>query len=305
MNSHWGTKKKVGNCATTDEPQVNETPMKLENRRAKKKNHSLKKVQKLFDNLGSQLESLIDSSILGVPDPQPWSPQTDKKAAALCKPVQSTVDFMNQIYHSMDKIVALPSIECGATPFAAFVLASQKVLLRVREGLANAIREEEAVVAAPAGEDLDLTEEGGFVDLGKREEEGAKSNSAKKVVVDFAKNTVLPLLDNLAVQISSPDGEDIIVTSDDCSVASYAELSDNEFEDCPSVFTECPPIGDDAEAITKEDIPQVIKEDLNVTQDVTLDDDDDEYVIADQPPSDSDDEDFVDVRADFDIAYCP
>mmetsp|Transcript_8784 Transcript_8784/g.18632 ORF Transcript_8784/g.18632 Transcript_8784/m.18632 type:complete len:344 (-) Transcript_8784:306-1337(-) len=332
MNPHWCTKNKkvfADDCQDSTN-KTNNTPIEINSSFNESKTNPMRK---LIDDIGTQIESIIDSSFLGVPNPQPWSPLTDKRAAALSKPVETTVEFLEGICRNMERLAGLgcrrlggleDGSGSGSSPFAALVLISQKVLFSVREGLANAIKEEDAA----ASKDLDLTEEGGFVRVPNEQEEELErsspeqesecpTNTAKKAVVNFAKNTVLPLidhsLDNLAEQIASPHGDSIVVTPDDCSVecsvASYVELSDAEgleYEECPSVVTECASIESAADVVgievdvqlCRDNVPQDIEKGHDVAQDESLDDGD-EYVIAEDPSSGSDDDGFVD------LAYCP
>ncbi|KAL3781045.1 hypothetical protein ACHAWO_008210 [Cyclotella atomus] len=95
-------------------------------------------------------------------------------------------------------------------------------------------------------------------------------------------------------------GEPILVTSDDASVersvASFADLNTDEesHEECPSVVTEC-----DVEENAVKDMNDVqvnFMADAQVTEDdVMLTDDENDYVLADEP--ESEDEDFVDLGA--------
>ncbi len=332
MNPHWCKKNNKAVAVNSHDS----TSYSCDSNNPIQNSHSSKEskhnpMRKLIDDIGTQIESIIDSSFLGVPNPQPWSPLTDKRAAALSKPVETTVEFLEGICRNMERLAGLGCRKLGglddgsgsgSSPFAALVLISQKVLFKVREGLANAIKEEEE---DPESKDLDLTEEGGFVTVPNEKELLERSSTekeaefstktAKKAVADFAKNRVLPLidqgLDNLAEQISPSDGDCMVVTPDDCSVecsvASYVELSDGgrlEYEECPSVVTECASVesvtdvvDNDAEILMQvENVPQDIENGLD--EDESLGDDD-EYVITEEPPSESDDEGFVD------LAYCP
>lgn len=96
--------------------------------------------------------------------------------------------------------------------------------------------------------------------------------------------------------------EPILVTSDDASVersvASFADLNTDEdsYEECPSVVTEC-----DVDKVTGKEIKDI---EVNVTaetreesdDDNMLTDDENAYVLAEEP--ESDEEDFVDLGAD-------
>ena len=157
----------------------------------------------------------------------------------------------------------------------------------------------------------------------------------KKAISHFLRERALPFIDNLTLRANG-----IVVTSDDCSVeCSLASLIDEEddfeacsptpsiytesgteleddddddhFEECPSVVTEIgveEQLEDDEEEGTKEEregpaeIEFTVEEKKSTkTEDqVVSSEDDDEYVIMVEEP-DSDEEDFIDVRAEYDM----
>lgn len=88
--------------------------------------------------------------------------------------------------------------------------------------------------------------------------------------------------------------EPILVTSDDASVersvASFADLNTDEesFEECPSVVSEC----DVAEKTVKhvKDVKVDVTAETQESDDEMLTDDENEYVLAEEPESDEDEE---------------
>jgi hypothetical protein len=222
------------------------------------------------------------------------------------------------------------------------LMASSKMLMSLREGLANAVLAEEAMtvdVPVMVEPDVDavVPSEAGcdaFVDLGAdRWGNTSRAVNPLKEALSEAKamktvtvNKILAFIDNLTLRANG-----IVVTSDDCSVecsltglvefevcspSSFVPGSvscDDDFEDCPSVVTEIAMdeqlefTEEDTEVVTaeveapKEDqLPE--EEELKAALE-DLVNDEDEYVMTEEP--DSDEEDFVDVRAEFDITYRP
>ena len=148
----------------------------------------------------------------------------------------------------------------------------------------------------------------------------------KKAISHFLRERALPFIDNLTLRANG-----IVVTSDDCSVeCSLASLIDeqDDFEACsptPSIYTEsgteseedddddfeeCPSVVTDigVEEQLQDDDEEGIKEEregpveIIKTEDqvVSSQEEDEEYVIMVEEP-DSDEEDFIDVRAEFDM----
>mmetsp|Transcript_17445 Transcript_17445/g.31578 ORF Transcript_17445/g.31578 Transcript_17445/m.31578 type:complete len:359 (+) Transcript_17445:661-1737(+) len=156
----------------------------------------------------------------------------------------------------------------------------------------------------------------------------SEAKAMKKVTM----NKILAFIDNLTLRANG-----IVVTSDDisveCSLFSLVEdgfdacspsspvpgsvpCDEDDFEDCPSVVTEIAmdeleDTEDDTEGVTAEVVPpkevQLSEEDdQDLKAALKLKDlvnDEDDYVMTEEP--DSDEEDFVDVRAEFDITYRP
>lgn len=192
--------------------------------------------------------------------------------------------------------------------------------------------EVDAVVSSEAGE--------AFVDLGADKfgnssrtadpvkESVSEAKKIKKRVSHFLTKKALPFLDSLTLKANG-----IVVTSDDCSVECSLDSLVNEdieayspsstpgsissdmddFEDCPSVVTEIA-MEDELEDAEEEDTevaeateeeqvaeeePQEPKAASNCTQDLASNDDQ-EYVMTEEP--DSDEEDFVDVGAELDVS---
>jgi hypothetical protein len=320
----WKSKNKV-HATTETVPLTLDTATSSKKSRQQRHLQNQNRIHHFLDTLGSHLEHLIDNSFLGVPTCEPWSPVTDKKKGVLSNPLEVIqLIFRMEVFPRLQLGMMFSGGSGGGgegvNPFADLVMASQKALMNVREGLANAVTHEEEM-----GGDLDMminvddddvhgVSNEPYIDLGadKRANSTRMSNpavEAKKVVGDFCKKRVLPFLERMAK-------DSIVVSSDDisveCSVASFAELSDDiddvdEFEDCPSVVTEvAADYEDEAQLITKEDLPKEV--DLNTTQETQdtsdEDNDDEEYVLTEEPESE-DEEEFVDVGAEFDVAHCP
>ena len=292
--------------------------------RTKKKNHDIDGVRKaghqvtaFFTKVGGQVESFIDSTPFGVPDPEPWSPETDRTAAALCDPIAA--------------LNLLP-----ATPFAVLASCSQSLLMSLRMGLENT---DEPVMISVADADTIVPKEGGadaFIDLGADKwgnstrqthpwdesitEVKVIHNQVKRALSDFTMNKFLPFVDNITLRANG-----IIVTNDDCSVeCSVASLVDDvtdgecpsliaEQEDCPSIETEITlDEFEDAKTDPAEEevltTPEGIKIEIDCsseqekTENSYTNDNDEDFVMAEQE-EENDDEDFVDIfDEDFDVA---
>lgn len=360
----WQAKRKV--AVATGEGSASEMKLDIKsasssrrnkNREASKNNRQ--QLRKFFNSVGSSIESLIDATPLGVPTPvEPWNPTTDKKKAMLSNPIS----VLNAVSDTIDALS--PARLLGKVEGSAWMLASSKMLLGLREGLAAAVKAEESldmrgctvdvpVLVEPDPIDATISSEAGceaFVDLGADQWGNSSrcSNPIREAMVEakaIRKRTMskmLALIDNLTLRANG-----IVVTSDDCSVeCSLSSLiDDSEFEacspysaavtvsddeeeeieskDCPSVVTEIvmedlegdikeddgeedteeidTPKDDDQE-VQEEGTVQEFKKDLNCTQDITSDEEED-FVMAEEP--DSDEEDFVDVREEFDIDFFP
>jgi len=353
----WQSKRKVAvdeeaKANAMEEVDVKSAAASGRSRRKVDKKAAEERLRNIFQNLGTSIETLIDASPLGVTTPcKPWSPSTDKKKAVLSNPislliaVSETVDALSpgKFFHSVGEAAE------------GWMGASSLMLMSLREGLANAVRVEEAMgypaedVDAPpvmieVGVDAVVSGEGGesFVDLGadKFGNSSRTANPAKETVLEakkikkrvshFLTRKALPFLDNLTLRANG-----IVVTSDDCSVecsldslvnddievysphATPGSISGDidDFEDCPSVVTEIA-MEDELEDAEEEDTevvveatkekeqdaeekPQELKAASNCTQ-ALASDDDQEYVMTEEP--DSDEEEFVDVGAEFDVS---
>jgi hypothetical protein len=99
----------------------------------------------------------------------------------------------------------------------------------------------------------------------------------------------------------SEDESPIFVTSDDASVersvASFADLNTDEdsYEECPSVVTECDVVGKAPAKEFKDMEVNVTRETQGESDEDMMTDDENEYVLAEEP--EIEDEDFVDVGA--------
>mmetsp|Transcript_22679 Transcript_22679/g.49093 ORF Transcript_22679/g.49093 Transcript_22679/m.49093 type:complete len:360 (-) Transcript_22679:506-1585(-) len=358
----WQTKRKVAAMASANNAMELDIKSAASSsgrsRRKEGKAAADKQLREFCNKLGSSIESLIDATPLGVPDPcDPWIPSTDKKKAMLSNPIS----VLNSI---SETIGALPPVKF----FNSMGAGGSSWMSAFREGLANAVLAEKALDQNLEGEMTDdgvnvppvmvevevdavVSSEGAgedFVDLGAdqwnnspratnpMEEAVSEVKVIRKAVSHFLNKRCLPFLDNLTLRANG-----IVVTSDDCSVeCSLASLVDDyveayspssvpeiissdvdDFEDC-SVVTEIAmdeeleDTEDDIEVIDIEVIEvievttgdQVREEEVqepktadNCAQDLTIDDQ--EYVMTEEP--DSEDEDFVDVRAELDSTYCP
>jgi len=308
----WPTKRKVANeggAAMKLEAKSAATCRSRRSNRIGADEH----LRTFFNNLASSIEALIDATPLGVTTPcEPWSPSTDKKKALLSNPI-SILGMVGDVIDAF-----------SPTKFFISLGAGRMMLMSLREALANAIVAEEAmglnarneggadasIVMVEAEVDATVPSEGAgesFVDLGKdqwdnssRDQPESKGN--KKSFSCFLIKSALNIIDGLTLRVNG-----IIVTSDDCSVEcsldsliegdefekfslSFASedicSGTNDLDDCPSVVTEDP----------KEDELQVdTKEDQG--------DDDEEYVITEETAANE--EDFVDVRAEFDDTVRP
>ena len=279
--------------------------------------------EKFLSQLGSKIEALIDSTPLGVGVPEPWCPSVDKKKAFLSNPASALgavgefVDDAIDSFHPFNLIMALGS---GHT-----------MLMNLREALANAVLSEETVsLNAKGGEHegyvvvVDEAEVPGatvpsegsdepFVDLGRKVERTIPKS--RNAVSQFLLRRALNVIDKLTLKANG-----IIVTSDDCSVeCSLASmLSDGEFEnfsEALSFATEGNNLDEDCSIMTEEaaEIEYEVEEhdDIEEGGDAEEDDtdapsdeehdsynDNDEYVITEEPTL-VDNEDFVDVRAEW------
>ncbi len=246
--------------------------------RIKKKNHDIngvrdasRQVSTFFATLGRQVELLIDASPFGVEDPDPWTPETNPTFAALSDPITALNEICEGLPGVNGAVHIFDSEGAEDGPFAAWLSASQTLLMNVRRGLENAVEaekklnfdEDTAVMVDVADADTIVPKQGGadaFVDLGADKwgnstrvshpwdesvaEAKVIQKQVKKAVSNFTLNKFLPFVDNLTLRANG-----IIITSDDCSVeCSVASLvdtvSDGEClsiitaQDCPSVVTE-------------------------------------------------------------------
>ena len=282
-------------------------------------------LRKFFSNLASNIEALIDATPFGVTTPcEPWSPSTDKKKALLSNPI-SVVGMVGEVIDAFSPAKLFISLGAG-----------RMMLMSLRDALANAVLAEEAmgkegrddgsIVMVEPEVDVTVPSEGAgesFVDLGADQNDNSpKSKGIKKNFSNFLIKRAVNIIDALTLRVNG-----IIITSDDCSVEcsldslidgdeyekfSLSFASDdiwngaNDFEECPSVVTEAAEEDElkeeDTEGENAEDGDDITKDEQ--VQDSKCDDDDGEYVIANAQPA-VNEEDFVDVHAEFDDTVRP
>jgi len=261
---------------------------------------------------------------LGVTTPcEPWSPTTDKKKALLSNPI-SVLGMVGEVIDAFSPAKFFISLGAG-----------RMMLTSLREALANAVLAEEAmglnarsegrddasIVMVEAEADVIVPSEGdgeAFIDLGADQRDNSSRKSKGKSMSCFLIKRVLNIIDALTLRVNG-----IVVTADDCSVeCSLDSLIDgdefeqfslsfasediwsgaNDFEDCPSVVTELAMEDELQDKEDAEDEDEATKE--GQVQDSEYEDDDEEYVITKDQPA-VNEEDFVDVRAEFDDTVCP
>lgn len=296
--------------------------------------------EKFLNNLGSKIEALIDATPLGVTVPEPWCPSIDKKKAFLSNPVialSKVGEFFDEAidaFHPFNLIMGLGS---GRTILMNLRDALANAILVEETIDLNARGDEGGFVVVVVKVDTTVPSEGAgepYVDLGVNEEKKKSETSGiKKTVTHFLIRRALNFIDVLTLKANG-----IIVTSDDCSVecSLASRISDDDFEnfsralsfategdmlsdqhdfdeDSSSVVTEAAEKEyepqedyaeeDDADAPSDEDEPY--NEEL-MQDSAFVDDDAREYVVTDtdaEEPVLVDDEDFVDVRAEFNDAF--
>eukprot|EP00580_Thalassiosira_gravida_P001211 CAMPEP_0201599434 /NCGR_PEP_ID=MMETSP0492-20130828/884_1 /ASSEMBLY_ACC=CAM_ASM_000837 /TAXON_ID=420259 /ORGANISM="Thalassiosira gravida, Strain GMp14c1" /LENGTH=346 /DNA_ID=CAMNT_0048062005 /DNA_START=49 /DNA_END=1089 /DNA_ORIENTATION=- len=303
----------------------------------KRADHQLRE---FFNNIGSSVVEFIDATPLGVPTPAPWSPSTDKKKALLSNPIsvwnsvsQTHANFFGGAMEGGSAwMLASSQMLINLREGLANAVLAEKAM---GEGVEEEVNFEGKMVTIDIPVVVDpvvgaiVSSEAGcesFVDLGADRwgnssrkvnpvnEAVSEAKAAKKVAV----NKILTFIDRFTLRKNG-----IVVTSDDCSVECSLDslveacspsssppgsipCDEDDFEDCPSVITEL--AIDDLED-TKEDtqvVPaevEVVEEEQVSVKDLTEGEVDNEYVMAED--LDSDEESFVDVRAESGIAYHP
>lgn len=336
----WQTKRKVADASANNAIKLDIAPAAPgRTRRKSGGERAERQLRKFVNSVGSSIENLIDATPFGVPTPEPWNASTDKKKAMLSNPIS----VLNSVSDTIDALC--PAKLLGKVEGSAWMIASSKMLMSLREGLAAAVKAEEAMgkndlegrtvdvpVMVEKPVDATISSETGeaFVDIGADQwgNTSRAANPVKEAVLEakalkkVTMSKMLALIDNLTLRANG-----IVVTSDDCSVeCSLSSLVDDgefeacspysapatvysdeeDFEDCPSVVTEIAMDDldneeDDTEVdATQEDQDQVQEEEV---QEVNVVSDEEDFVMTEEP--DSDEEDFVDVRAELDITYCP
>jgi hypothetical protein len=321
----WPTKNKVSNeeCGVAMESEI-KSAAPCRSRRSERIGAD-EHLRKFFSNLASNIEALIDATPFGVTTPcEPWSPSTDKKKALLSNPI-SVVGMVGEVIDAFSLAKLFISLGAG-----------RMMLMSLRDALANAVLAEEAmgkegrddgsIVMVEPEVDVTVPSEGAgesFVDLGADQNDNSpKSKGIKKNFSNFLIKRAVNIIDALTLRVNG-----IIITSDDCSVEcsldslidgdeyekfSLSFASDdiwngaNDFEECPSVVTEAAEEDElkeeDTEGEDAEDGGDITKDEQ--VQDSKCDDDDGEYVIANAQPA-VNEEDFVDVHAEFDDTVRP
>jgi hypothetical protein len=321
----WPTKNKVSNeeCGVAMESEI-KSAAPCRSRRSERIGAD-EHLRKFFSNLASNIEALIDATPFGVTTPcEPWSPSTDKKKALLSNPI-SVVGMVGEVIDAFSPAKLFISLGAG-----------RMMLMSLRDALANAVLAEEAmgkegrddgsIVMVEPEVDVTVPSEGAgesFVDLGADQNDNSpKSKGIKKNFSNFLIKRAVNIIDALTLRVNG-----IIITSDDCSVEcsldslidgdeyekfSLSFASDdiwngaNDFEECPSVVTEAAEEDElkeeDTEGEDAEDGGDITKDEQ--VQDSKCDDDDGEYVIANAQPA-VNEEDFVDVHAEFDDTVRP
>ena len=322
----WPTKKKVANeeRGVAMESEI-KSAAPCRSRRSKPIGAD-EHLRKFFSNLASNIEALIDATPLGVTTPcEPWSPSTDKKKALLSNPI-SVLGMVGEVIDAFSPAKLFISLGAG-----------RMMLMSLREALSNAVLAEEAmglnmrkegrddgsIVVVEPEVDVTVPSDGAgesFVDLGADQKDNSpKSKGIKKNFSNFLLKRALNIIDALTLRVNG-----LIITSDDCSVeCSLDSLIDideyekfslsfasediwngaNDFEECPSVVTEAAEEDELKEEDTKEEDGDEITKEEQV-QDSGCDDDDGEYVITNAQPA-VNEEDFVDVHAEFDDTVHP
>lgn len=321
----WPTKNKVSNeeCGVAMESEI-KSAAPCRSRRSERIGAD-EHLRKFFSNLASNIEALIDATPFGVTTPcEPWSPSTDKKKALLSNPI-SVVGMVGEVIDAFSLAKLFISLGAG-----------RMMLMSLRDALANAVLAEEAmgkegrddgsIVMVEPEVDVTVPSEGAgesFVDLGADQNDNSpKSKGIKKNFSNFLIKRAVNIIDALTLRVNG-----IIITSDDCSVEcsldslidgdeyekfSLSFASDdiwngaNDFEECPSVVTEAAEEDElkeeDTEGEDAEDGDDITKDEQ--VQDSKCDDYDGEYVIANAQPA-VNEEDFVDVHAEFDDTVRP
>lgn len=301
-----------------------------------------RQLRQFFVNVGASVEALIDSTPFGVPTPEPWSPSTDKKKAMLSNPI-SIWDTVSETIDALYLVKFLGGAMEGGSAWmqaSSEMLMSVReglanAVMAEEEGKTVTI---DVPVMVEPSVDAVVTSEAGcdtFVDLGtdswgntpRAVNPMKEAVSGAKEIKEVTMNKVLTFFDKIRLRANG-----IVVTSDDCSVECSLEDSldvyspcssmpgsvccdEDDFEDCPSVVTELAideeleDIEEDTEVMTAKVVSsekdQVSEEEAQESKIATEDlvSDEDDYIMTEEP--DSDEEDFVDVRAEFEITYHP
>ena len=212
----------------------------------------------LLNSIGSSLESFIDSTPLGVPEPAPWTEASDREKAKLSNPLFLLEEIAAAL--SPSSVGARIAGEGGS-----LMLASARVLLSIREGLEDAVMAEArlgcdtrdapdvggapVIVESPAEAAVPSRTGEPYVDLGvdrwgntprRADPSGEVLTECKKMkrsFTHFTQKKVLPFIDNLVLRANG-----IVVSEDDCSVCSVGCSLDSLVDDAVLDYVECPSI---------------------------------------------------------------
>lgn len=335
-------KRKVADAdANADESQTK--PNMAPFGRSRRKNSGGKRADRqlleFFNNIGSAVVEFIDATPFGVSTPEPWSPSTDKKKAMLSNPIS----VLNTVGETIDALSPSEFLGGAAESGSAWMIAPSNMLISLREGLANAVLAEEAMgeeeevnfegkmvtVEVPEPVDATVSSEAGCEDFVSLGDPSRTVNPVKEAITEaktmknVTLNKIMAFIDRFTLRTNG-----IVVTSDDCSVECSLDslveaLSpsssvpgsvscDDDFEDCPSVVTELA-INDLEEDFKVETETEVVPTEIKTTEQTSEEETqaqemktaligDEEYVITEEPDSEEED-DFVDVGAEFDVVH--
>ncbi|KAL9189756.1 hypothetical protein ACHAXT_009431 [Thalassiosira profunda] len=207
----WKSKQKVA-------PDGAPAAMKLDVRSARRarqnrRDDEARKLREFFRTLGKSVESLIDATPLGVPDPEPWNPATDRKKALLSNPAVSVLQSVSDTIDALSPAQLLGKVEGarGCSRAAACSGANSK---------RSAKPVQEALVEAKNIRKVTVSKILAFVD-----NLTLRANGLVVTADDCSVECSLASLADEDFEISSP-------------VPGCISSDEDDFEDCPSVVTE-------------------------------------------------------------------
>lgn len=341
----WQTKRKVSDASVNNAMEIDPSTSSGPRRKNSGDKRADLQLREFFNNVGASIENIIDATPFGVSSPEPWSPSTDKKKAMLSNPISVLNTVSETIDASPAKFLGGARQRAWMMAPSKMLISlrealAKAVLAEEAFGGDNLDDKITVVMVEPEADAVVPSEAGceAFVDLGADQwgntsravnpmkEAVSEAKAMKKVTM----NKILAFLDNLTLRANG-----IVVTSDDisveCSLFSLVEdgieacsssspvpgsvpCDEDDFEECLSVVTEIAmdeltDTEDDTEGVTVEVVApkegQLSEEDDQDLKAALKDlvNDEDDYVMTEEP--DSDEEDFVDVLAEFDITYRP